>query len=60
MDFQRAKEIIQSEDTIKVLYHGSPIWITGLDPSNQTANVRVLNSPEQIISQVPVRELEEQ
>ncbi|MEX2104163.1 MAG: H-type small acid-soluble spore protein [Bacilli bacterium] len=39
MNYERAKEILHSSETIEVLYNGSPIWIEGLDDTNQTASI---------------------
>lgn len=56
MDYIRAEEIIQSEDTIEVFYQNQSVWIQNLNPRNETA--QVLNSEEEMI-EVHVRELEE-
>lgn len=39
MDFNRAQEILKSEEIIKVVYNGTAVWIESLDPANQTALV---------------------
>jgi len=43
MDLQRARQIINSEETIEVLHNGGPVWIEGLHPESYTATVRPLN-----------------
>lgn len=39
MDYNRARDILGSPDTIQVLYRGRPVWIENLDPEGQTASV---------------------
>lgn len=39
MDFNRAQEILKSEEIIKVVYNGTAVWIESLNPANQTALV---------------------
>lgn len=34
MDRTRAKQIIEAEQNIDVLYHGSPVWIEGVSDNN--------------------------
>jgi len=58
MDFKRAQQIINSDDTIKVLFDGSPVWIESLSPENMTARVKPLNGPGGT-REVPVTELVE-
>lgn len=56
MDYVRAEEIIQSEDTIEVFYQNQSVWIQNLDPRSETA--QVLNAEEEMI-EVDVRDLKE-
>jgi small acid-soluble spore protein H (minor) len=58
MDFERAKEIYNSPDTIEVLYNGSSVWIESLDPRNKTARV-ISNGIQGKEATVPVNDLEE-
>lgn len=57
MDISRAREILESKDSIDVLYHGSPVWIEGLS-NNNMAEVTKLKGFKQRI-EVPVNMLEE-
>lgn len=43
MDFTRAQQILNSEETFQVMFDGSPVWIESLNLKNQTAKVRPLN-----------------
>jgi len=43
MNFERARQIMISDETIEVLYEGSPVWIESLNPENNTARVRPLD-----------------
>ena len=56
MDFHRAQEIVNSEDTIEVLLNNKPVWINNLDPKGNTAEVT--DSEKNSIS-VPIDELKE-
>lgn len=56
MDFSRVKEIINSENTIEVLYNNQPIWINNLDPHDHTA--QVTDADEKSMN-VPVEDLVE-
>lgn len=47
MDIERAKEIVQTERMIPVLYKGDSIWIEHLDEENGTARVHKSDEPEQ-------------
>ncbi len=59
MNSQRAKEIIESPETIAVTYNEEPIYIQNVDESNETARVSSLNNPE-IELDVPIRMLIEE
>ncbi len=39
MIVDRAQEILNSEETIRVSHKGTPIWIEKLNPADQTALV---------------------
>ena len=56
MDIQRAQQILNAEETITVLHHGSPIWIENVFPEDDTAMVKPLNGGEGVWV-VPVAEL---
>lgn len=43
MELQRARQIINSEETIEVLHNGGLVWIEGLNAESYTATVRPLN-----------------
>lgn len=58
MNFNRAKEILDSPETITVVYNGSPIWIEDLDPKKQTALVSSETLTNGMIT-VPVENLQE-
>ncbi|SFR09821.1 H-type small acid-soluble spore protein [Desulfoscipio geothermicus] len=56
MDFQTAQQIINSDETIEVLYAGAPVWIESLNPEKKTALVRSL-ADRGSAREVPVNEL---
>ncbi len=58
MDFERAREIFSSDERIKVLHNGTPIWIENLDDDKNSATIKPLNGNIGT-SQVPVIDLEE-
>jgi len=39
MDLRRAQEIMESSDTISVLYQNKPVWIENLNEMDNTAQV---------------------
>lgn len=53
----RAKEILQSVDTIWVVHQDAPIWIESVDPDAATAQVTVLGEGNRV--NVPVADLRE-
>ncbi|MFZ5633857.1 MAG: H-type small acid-soluble spore protein [Bacillota bacterium] len=53
MDYERAQQILRSEQTIEVLHRGEPVWIESLNPHNLTASV---SAGEKTFT-VPVQEL---
>ncbi|HHW04129.1 MAG TPA: H-type small acid-soluble spore protein [Thermoanaerobacterales bacterium] len=57
MDFERAREIVDSTDTYEVFYKNKLVWINGLDPKRKTAHIKILS--EDIDEDVPVNELRE-
>ncbi|MFC2946888.1 H-type small acid-soluble spore protein [Virgibacillus sediminis] len=59
MDKQRAKEIRQSENLINVTFRGNPIYIQNIDEQNETANVYMLENPQET-HRVSLGELQEQ
>jgi small acid-soluble spore protein H (minor) len=58
MDMKRARQILDSADTIEVLHSGSPVWIESLKPDNNTAIVKPLDG-RGAAREVPVTELVE-
>ena len=58
MDIQRAKEIVNSSDSIQVLYKDKSIWITGIDEAAQTAEVATGPQFKEKMT-VPINQLEE-
>ncbi|MFZ5987500.1 MAG: H-type small acid-soluble spore protein [Bacillota bacterium] len=51
MDSNRAKQIMESDGVIEVLYQGSPVWIENV-LSNNTAEVSYIQNNEK--KEVPV------
>ncbi|MBE0466466.1 MAG: H-type small acid-soluble spore protein [Candidatus Desulforudis sp.] len=59
MDFERAREIVQADETIEVLLNGFPVWIEELDPGSARAKVKPLNRTGEKVIDVPVAQLVE-
>ena len=59
MNTQRAQEITESADMVKVTYNGAPVYIQHVDQQNETARVYPLDDP-QAEKEVPVSQLQEQ
>ena len=57
MDIKRAKGIMESPENISVYLQDVPVWIETIDDVNEQAEVRMLESGEQI--EVPVSALVE-
>ncbi|KXG74238.1 Small, acid-soluble spore protein H [Fervidicola ferrireducens] len=57
MDFQRAQEILNSPDTYEVFYKGKLVWIRGLKPEDNSAEVEILS--DRVVTRVPVKDLVE-
>lgn len=57
MNFDRARDIVDADTSIKVLLNGSPVWIEELDVETNSAKVRPLDGTK--ITEVPVAELVE-
>ncbi|SHK09592.1 H-type small acid-soluble spore protein [Tepidibacter formicigenes] len=57
MFIRRAKEIVQSNDTIEVLYKNEPIWIEHVYSETETAYIRSLNNDKRM--EVPILDLVE-
>ncbi len=55
MNYERAREIVASEETIEVLHGGRPVWIERLNPDGETASVSAGGDTYT----VPVEELSE-
>lgn len=45
MDVSRAKEILQSDDRIRVEFEGVPVWIDSVDEQSKTARVHTKDNP---------------
>lgn len=58
LEFERARQILNSEETITVLHNGAPIWIESLNQKDNTVKVKPMNE-KGIIEEVPVAELYE-
>lgn len=59
MNNKRAREIMESPETINVTYNGEMIYIQNVDDTNDTARVYPLNNPE-AEQDVPLRMLKEE
>lgn len=57
MDAKRAQEIIESKETIRVMYGDDSVWIDTVDPKG-TATVHQVDDPVDEMD-VRVKELEE-
>ena len=52
MDSRRAKEIIQSQESIQVLYQDTPVWLESIKDNNIAEVTKLDNRQDKI--QVPV------
>lgn len=59
MNSQRAKEIVESSETINVTYNGEPIYIQNVDENSEMARIYPLNQPE-AEQDVPLSTLKEE
>jgi small acid-soluble spore protein H (minor) len=59
MDLNRANQIVESPERIKVTYQGVPVWIQRIDDGTQTAVVYNEADPD-IENTVPVSDLKEE
>jgi len=59
MDVGRAKQIVDSPETIEVLYQGVPVWIQNVNEGNETARVYTRENPddEKVVSVNELREV---
>lgn len=57
MDNFRAKQIIEAEEKIDVLYQGSPVWLEGVSDNNIAEVISLQGNKARI--EVPVNMLEE-
>lgn len=57
MDLKRAKAIMKSPETVSVYVQDTPVWIETVDDANDQAEVRMLETGEQM--EVPVAALVE-
>lgn len=58
MNAQRAKEIVESPETINVTFNGEPIYIQNVDDKQEVARIFPLNNPENEMD-VPITQLKE-
>jgi small acid-soluble spore protein H (minor) len=58
MDFERARQIVRSEEIINVLWGGAPVWIEHLDAEKKKAIVSPLDGALNPV-EVPVADLVE-
>ncbi|MFC3886145.1 H-type small acid-soluble spore protein [Bacillus songklensis] len=58
MNARRAKEILESADTINVTYLGRPVMIQNVDENNETARIYEKQHPE-LEKTVPLNSLHE-
>ena len=58
MNFDRAQQIINSSENIDVTYNGREVWIDNLNPSNNTAQVKLPVNSNNVI-EVPLDKLNE-
>lgn len=57
MQSERAEEIMNSKGVIEVLYNNKPVWIQNVNPVNNIAEVKILDTDEKIST--PVERLTE-
>ena len=57
MQVQRASEILQSPDIIKVTYQNNSVWIEDVHQERNTAVVKNLDTAQ--VKEVPVAQLQE-
>ncbi|WP_099191003.1 H-type small acid-soluble spore protein [Tepidibacter mesophilus] len=57
MILRRATEIIQSNDTVEVLYQNEPVWLENIDSRTETVYVRSIDNDKRMV--VPIVELVE-
>ena len=57
MQSERAEEIMNSKGVIEVLYDNKPVWIHNVNPMDNTAEVKILDTDEKI--SIPVERLTE-
>jgi len=58
MDIQRARQILDADETITVLHNGSPIWIESISSKDNTAMVWPMEDRGGV-REVPIAELVE-
>ena len=58
MDAKRAQEIVESEESIRVMHGDDSIWIDMVDQKYGTATIHQMNDPANEMD-VKVQELEE-
>lgn len=58
MNKQRAQEIVNSPEMVRVTYNGVPIFIQNVDENNETARIYPLDEPQNE-QEVPLKQLAE-
>lgn len=57
MKYEEAHDILVSKGVIEVLYQGQPIWIKGLNPNGDTAEIKSLDGTFEH-REVPLKDLD--
>jgi H-type small acid-soluble spore protein len=47
MELERAKQILQSEETIPVVLNGEPVWIENVDVNSAQVQVHLQQNPKE-------------
>jgi H-type small acid-soluble spore protein len=47
MELERAKQILQAEETIPVVLNGEPVWIESVDANKQEVQVHLQQNPRE-------------
>lgn len=55
MDFKRAQEIFNSQDTIEVFYNNNSVWIEGIHPENETVDVSINSTNGNVVTVNPTQ-----
>lgn len=55
MVVDRALEVLNSSEKLRVLYSNQPVWIESIDTTNKMATVRIMGTDQ--LEEVPISEL---